>query len=82
MTEWNKDQNRLIIKISDVGYHDLHRFRKGLLAVLAKVSIENCEPEFKESLKSVYELLSHLRFKGSSFNDCVSYEHKKLTRST
>lgn len=43
-----------------IPHADINKFRHGLLSVLAKVKIENCDSEFKEDLKAVYELLSHL----------------------
>jgi hypothetical protein len=54
-------ENGLVIVIPDAGVQDLRRFRKGLLSILSKITIENCDSEFKENLKAVYELLSHLQ---------------------
>ncbi|MEO7989265.1 MAG: hypothetical protein ABI663_06970 [Chryseolinea sp.] len=82
MRNSEKGKNKLVIEIPDASIQDLHRFRKSLLTVLAKVNIENCDAEFKESLKSVYELLSHLKMDGYSFSDRVSYEHKNLIVSS
>lgn len=81
MTIWEKSQNRLLIEIPGAGVQDLNRFRRSLLTVLAKVNIENCDADFKDSLKSVYELLPHLSLEGSSFDDRVSYEHKGMMTS-
>jgi hypothetical protein len=76
MINSEKGKNGLIIEIPGANLQDLDRFRKSLLTILAKVNIENCDADFKESLKSVYELLSHLKIDGYPLSDRVSYEHK------
>lgn len=54
-------ENGLVIVIPSADLQDLRRFRKGLLSLLSKVKIENCDAELKENLKAVFELLSHLQ---------------------
>ncbi|PZR30382.1 MAG: hypothetical protein DI538_22750 [Azospira oryzae] len=74
MSKFSSHQNQLLIAIPNRNVQDINRFRKSLLNVLAKVNIENCDAEFKESLKTVYELLSHLKIEDHSIVDRVSYE--------
>lgn len=45
----------------NAGPNDLVKYYKPLLSVLSKVEIENCDREFLENLKVVYELLSLLK---------------------
>lgn len=49
---------RIVIPISDM--EELANYQKGLMGVLRKVEVGNCDPALKENLKCVYELLSHL----------------------
>lgn len=49
---------RIVIPIS--GMEELAKYQKGLMGVLNKVEVGNCDPTLKENLKYVYELLSHL----------------------
>jgi hypothetical protein len=76
--KYNSYQNQLLITIPNAGVQDLYRFRKSLLSILAKVNIENCDTEFKESLKTVYELLSHLKIDDCSKAASVNHAQKNL----
>jgi hypothetical protein len=60
MIELSADQNhiRICIPVSDV--KDINRYHKSLINVLDRVEIDDCNPEFRENLITVYELLSHL----------------------
>lgn len=49
---------RIVISIASMD--ELAKYQRGLLGVLGKVEVGNCDPRLKEDLKSVYELLSHL----------------------
>lgn len=49
---------RIVIPISDM--EELSKYQNGLMGVLSKVEVGNCNPQLKENLKCVYELLSHL----------------------
>lgn len=60
MVRYNPRENQLKIIIPKAGIEELYRYQKGLLNTLGKIEIENCNADFKEDLKSVYELLSHL----------------------
>ena len=60
MVRYNPRENQLKIILPDSGMEELYRYQKGLLNMLSKIEIENCSPDFKEDLKSVYKLLSHL----------------------
>lgn len=40
---------------------DVSRFRRGVLSILSKIKIESFDEKFKEDVKAVYELLSHLQ---------------------
>lgn len=59
MIEEDKNSRfRIVIPISDM--EELANYQKGLMGVLRKVEVGNCDPVLKENLKYVYELLSHL----------------------
>jgi hypothetical protein len=60
MIELSADQNhiQICIPVSDV--KDINRYHKSLINVLDRVEIDDCNPEFRENLITVYELLSHL----------------------
>lgn len=60
MEHVEKPETGLLIIIPNADIEDINKIRKGLLSILAKVKIENCDSEFKENLKAVYQLLSHL----------------------
>jgi len=49
---------RIVIPIENMD--ELAKYQRGLLGVLRKVEVGNCDPRLKENLKSVYELLTHL----------------------
>lgn len=57
----NSGKNQLKVDIPISGIDELHKYQNGLLSILRKIKIDNCDPEFKEHLKTVYELLSHLQ---------------------
>lgn len=49
---------QIVIPITNMD--ELTKYQCGLLGILRKVEVGNCDPGLKENLKSVYELLSHL----------------------
>lgn len=49
---------RIVIPISDM--EELANYQNGLMGVLSKVEVDNCNPQLQENLNYVYELLSHL----------------------
>lgn len=73
--ECKKSGFRIIIPIADMD--ELSKYQRGLLGVLRKVEVGNCDPRLKENLKSVYELLSHLVPDKNSFIQ----ERELLTRT-
>lgn len=56
--EGKNSQLKIIIPISSMD--ELTRYQKGIMGLLNKIEVGNCDPVLKENLKSVYELLSHL----------------------
>lgn len=54
------DKNLLRIEIPISNVEELCRYQKGLLNLLKRIHIEKCDPQFKDDLKAVYELLSHI----------------------
>jgi hypothetical protein len=60
MIEYDSNQNPLKIVIPVSGIEEVHRYQKGMITMLSKIEIDNCKPAFREDLKAVYELLSHL----------------------
>jgi hypothetical protein len=61
MISYNCRSNRLEIITPNADEEDLLRYREGLLSILQEITIENCDPDFKENLKAVYEILDHLK---------------------
>jgi hypothetical protein len=54
-------EKELKIFISITSIEKLNRYQCGLLGVLSRIEIGNCDPELKENIKAVYELLTQLR---------------------
>lgn len=48
------------IFISIASHENLTRYQDGLRGLLRKIEIEDCDPETKEDVKAVYELLTDL----------------------
>ncbi|HEY3404714.1 MAG TPA: hypothetical protein VGK59_15095 [Ohtaekwangia sp.] len=61
MVIYNSQKNQLVLTIPDAGFKEMDRYYKSIIQLLSKIEIENCDPEFKENLKAVYELLMHLQ---------------------
>lgn len=51
-------KSKIVIPISSA--EELSKYQKGLLSVLSRIKIDKLDPGFKEDLKAVYALLSHL----------------------
>lgn len=60
MIEISSDQNHIRICIPVSNVKDINRYHKSLINVLDRIEIDDCNPEFREDLITVYELLSHL----------------------
>lgn len=56
----DKEKNQLRIEIPISNIDELSRYQKGLLNLLKRIHIEKCDPQFKDDLTAVYELLSHI----------------------
>jgi hypothetical protein len=66
---------RIVIPIS--GMEELAKYQQGLVAILNKVEVGNCDPILKENLKYVFELLSYLGLDKKSF-----IQQRELRRRT
>jgi len=66
---------RIVILVS--GMEELAKYQKGLMGVLRKIEVDNCDPVLKENLTYVYELLSHLIPDKNSF----IHQRELLTKS-
>jgi hypothetical protein len=55
---------KIVIPISDMD--ELSKYQRGIMGILRKIEVGNCDPTMKEHLESVYELLSHLVLDESS----------------
>ena len=62
MVVCDNNENQLKIIIPGANKTDLLRYREGLLSILQKVTIDNCDPNFREQLKAVYEILGHMEY--------------------
>lgn len=56
----NNNNHALTVTIPVAGVDELHKYQKGLLAVLSEINIDTCDEELKENIKTVYQLLNHL----------------------
>lgn len=52
-------EDRLVTPTASI--EDVSRFRRGVLPILSKIKIASFDEKFKEDVKAVYELLSHLQ---------------------
>jgi hypothetical protein len=64
--EQKKSGFKIVIPIS--GMEELAKYQKGLMGVLHRIEVENCDLELAENLKYVYELLTHLLSEKNLFN--------------
>ena len=62
MVKYNSILSQLEIHIPHKDFTDLLRYRKGLLRMLAEISIEDCKQDFKDDLIAVYEILDYLMY--------------------
>ncbi|MBT1704909.1 hypothetical protein [Chryseosolibacter indicus] len=53
----NGGQHLLKITISVTDFEELQKFQRGIINLLSKVEIDDCNPEAKEEIKSLYKLL-------------------------
>lgn len=53
----NGYQNSLKVTISVADFEELQKFQRGIINLLSKVEIDDCNPEVKEEIKSLYKLL-------------------------
>ncbi|MCF0055142.1 hypothetical protein [Dyadobacter sp. CY356] len=60
MVKYNSVLSQLEIYIPNKDFKDLARYRKGILRILAEIPIQDCRQDFKNDLKSVYEILDYL----------------------
>lgn len=72
MIEYDNSQNPKKIVIPVSGVEDVQKYQKGILGILGKIEIDQCKPGFKEDLKAVYELLSHLALSKELLLEVVS----------
>jgi hypothetical protein len=80
MIEYDSSHNPIKVIIPVSGVEEVQRYQKGLLGILGKIEIDQCKPGFKEDLKAVYELLSHLLLSKELLLDSASspvHRHKK-----
>ncbi len=54
------NQETASVRIPISSMDDIIRFQKSLIRVLDRVEIDDCSPEFREDLATVYRLLSLL----------------------
>ena len=53
----NVHQNQLKITISVADFEELQKFQRGIINLLSRVEIDDCNPDAKEEIKSLYKLL-------------------------
>lgn len=61
MTNTKIKKTKPTIFIPIASHEKLIRYQNGVRGLLRKIEVENCDPETKEDIKAVYELLTHLR---------------------
>lgn len=57
----NSHQNLLKITIPVANFEELQKFQQGIINLLSKIELDDCKPEVKEDIKSLYKLLLLLR---------------------
>lgn len=60
MVTRDPSKNQIKIEINVSSIDELFNYQKGLMSLLGRIQIDNCDTRLKENLKSVYKLLSHL----------------------
>lgn len=68
-----REQNKLRVEIPISSVDELVRYQRGLLHVLKRIHIDECDVEFKNDLAAVYELLSHILIEKD-----FPYEHEEI----
>jgi hypothetical protein len=61
MIEFSPDKKQIRICIPVSSLKDINRYYQSIITMLDRVEIGDCNPDFKEDLIAVYELLSHLQ---------------------
>lgn len=69
------------VRIPVSSIEDIARYQKSLISVLDKVEIDDCNPEFREDLATVYKLLSLLTSTGDAISQEKVESEKELTSS-
>ena len=85
MIVYNEKKNLLKIIIPLSGVEELEGYQDGVLEVLRKIDIEDCDPELIRHVMSVYKLLGHIMLDEKFFfkNNKSSSDHKdSAVRST
>lgn len=77
----NNDHEITNVRIPVSSMEDIERYQKSLIRVLDKVEIDDCNPEFREDLATVYRLLSLLTSAGDSISQEKIESEKELTNS-
>lgn len=60
MIDFTEHASRVKIIIEVASMDEIVRYQRGILGILAKIEVDNCDPVLIENIKSVYDLLSHL----------------------
>lgn len=69
MSDTKINSNKPTIFIPVAGLEKLLWYQDGISGLLGRIEIGNCDPELKENIKAVYELLSLLRYDRGAIND-------------
>lgn len=63
MSRFESSNKQLVLSIRISDRTEIVKYQEGLMGLLRKIEIGNCDPELKENIKAVYELLSHFQIK-------------------
>jgi hypothetical protein len=63
MTAYKSQENCLVVTFQGRNLYNLADYKRSILALLARIEIENCSSETMTDLKFIYDLLSHLQTK-------------------
>lgn len=69
----DKKQLRICIPVSNFGVID--KYHQSIVSLLDKIEIDDCNPDQRENLNTVYELLSHLQL-----NEDFLLQYKELLK--
>lgn len=73
----DSEKNQLKIEIPITSLDEWTKYHNALLSILRKISIDKCDPQFKDDLKVIYELLSHFQINTKDITTVIDKRQEK-----